>query len=321
MSEIVLQTENLSKHFGELKAVDRINIHVRRGELVGFLGPNGAGKSTGISMLSTILKPTSGDATIFGKSLRSQAGEIRKLIGIVPQENIFYDYLTARENCVLFAEMHQMSKEKIDERVAFLFKEMQLEEKMNVKAGKLSGGMKRRLNIMMGLVMDPELVFIDEPSAGLDPRAAHITWNFIRRLRDGGKTILLTTHNMHEAEELSDRIYIIHKGKIITEGTPQNLKANTGEGEIFDFKFKEDMNMEEIESELKKINHFIKKVQVLGKKRLVVSAVGGIKRLTEMMAVVPGGLDAVENLNIHGNTLEDIFLMLTGENFKEADLK
>ena len=316
MSEVVVETVHLKKKYEDLIAVEDLNIHIDKGELVGFLGPNGAGKSTGISMLSTILTPTGGDAYIFGKSIITEKAEIRKKIGVIPQEIIIYDYLTARENCELIAAMHKIPKSIVRPRVEKLFHDLQLEEKIDTRSGKLSGGMKRRLNIIMGLVMDPEVIFIDEPSAGLDPKAAHITWDFIRSLRDQGKTILLTTHNMHEAEELCDRIYIIDEGKIVAEGSPEQLRANIGKGELFDLKFKEEIDLEAFKAQIYALGEYISNVQILSANRVVISAVGGIKRLMEIEKLLPRSLDSLENLNIHGNTLEDVFLFLTGKKLK-----
>ncbi len=317
MKEKIIETSHLTKQFGDLTAVDELNIYVNKGELVGFLGPNGAGKTTTISMLSTILKPTSGDAFIEGHSIIKEPQEVRKRIGVCPQELILYDYLSARENCEFFAEMHRLPKEKITQQIDFLFTKLGLQHKITARSSTLSGGLKRRLNLMMALVMDPEIIFLDEPSAGLDPQAARVTWDFIRELRDQGKTIILTTHNMHEAEELSDRIYIIDYGQIIADGSPQALRANIGEGEIFDLKFKETLNLNELKQKVEALGSYIKKVQILSADRMVISATGGVQRLLEIEELLPNKLQSLENLNIHGNTLEDVFLVLTGRALRE----
>ncbi len=317
MKEKIIETSHLTKQFGDLTAVDELNIYVNKGELVGFLGPNGAGKTTTISMLSTILKPTSGDAFIEGHSIIKEPQEVRKRIGVCPQELILYDYLSARENCEFFAEMHRLPKEKITQQIDFLFTKLGLQNKITARSSTLSGGLKRRLNLMMALVMDPEIIFLDEPSAGLDPQAARVTWDFIRELRDQGKTIILTTHNMHEAEELSDRIYIIDYGQIIADGSPQALRANIGEGEIFDLKFKETLNLNELKQKVEALGSYIKKVQILSADRMVISATGGVQRLLEIEELLPNKLQSLENLNIHGNTLEDVFLVLTGRALRE----
>ncbi len=317
MKEKIIETSHLTKKFGDLTAVDDLTIHVNKGELVGFLGPNGAGKTTTISMLSTILKPTSGDAFIDGHSVTKEPQEVRKRIGLCPQELIFYDYLTVLENCEFFAEMYHLPQDKIHEQVERLSDILGLNEKLHARASTLSGGLKRRMNLLMGLVMDPEIVFLDEPSLGLDPQASRNTWEFIRDLKKQGKTIILTTHNMREAEELSDRVYIIDYGKIISEGSPQSLRANIGEGEFFDLKFKESLDLEELKEKIAALGHYIKNVQILSEDRMVVSATGGIKRLLEIEKLLPHELETLENLNIHGNTLEDVFLVLTGRELRE----
>jgi len=317
MKEKIIETSNLTKQFGDLTAVDGINIYVNKGELVGFLGPNGAGKTTTISMLSTSLKPTSGDAFIEGQSIIKDPQEIRKRIGLVPQELIFYEYLTAKENVEFFAGMYNLPKEKISQQTDKLFTRVGLQNKMTARSSTLSGGMKRRLNLIMGLVMDTDILFLDEPSAGLDPQAARMTWDFIRELRDQGKTVILTTHNMHEAEELSDRIYIIDHGKIIAEGSPQALRANVGEGEIFDLKFKETLDMQKVKQQIEALGSHITSVHILSADRMVITATGGVQRLQEIENILPNKLQSLENLNIHGPTLEDVFLILTGRALRE----
>ena len=319
-TETIIETQHLTKRFGNLVAVNNIDIHVNKGEIIGFLGPNGAGKTTTLSMMSTVLGPTSGDIIIGGYSIRKNPDKIRSLIGICPQEIILYDYLTAKENAEFFAHMHGIPKDIIHKRVITLFEKLGLTEKLNVRASTLSGGMKRRLNIILALVMDPKIIFFDEPSAGLDPQSTRLTWEFIRSLRDEDKTIILTTHNMHDAEELCDRIYIIDHGKIIAEGSPQNLKANFGSGEIIDMKFKEELNgfkIEDLKPQIENLGKYIHTVQVLSKTRMVVSASGGVQRLLEIEKLLPNALSSLENLNIRTSNLEDVFLLLTGTALRE----
>lgn len=313
----MIQTVQLTKKFDDLTAVNGIDIHVKKGELVSLIGPNGAGKTTTISMLSTVLKPTSGDAFVGGYSIIEEPEGVRKQIGVVPQEVIMYDYLSAKENCEFFAGMYNLPKSEIRQRIKILFRLLGLEDKANTRTSKLSGGMKRRLNLAMGLVMDPEIIFLDEPSAGLDPQATHLTWDFIRDLRDQGKTIVLTTHNMYEVEALSDRVYIIDNGSIIAHGTPQALRANIGEGEVFDLKFKDRVDLGKLKKEIEELGSFVSRVKILGNDRMVVSATGGVKSLLEIEKLLPNRLESLENLNIRGNSLEDVFLVLTGRELRE----
>ena len=165
--------------------------------------------------------------------------------------------------------------------------------------------------------MDTDILFLDEPSAGLDPQAARMSWDFIRELREQGKTIILTTHNMHEAEELSDRIYIIDHGKIIAEGTPQALRANIGEGEIFDLKFKETLDLNKLKEQIEALGSHISNVHILSADRMVVTATGGVQRLQEIENLLPNKLNSLENLSIRPPSLEDVFLVLTGRVLRE----
>ena len=317
----LVKIQNLTKKFKNLTAVNDLSLEINIGEIVGFLGPNGAGKSTTIAMLSTILKPTSGSIFFNGYNIIEEPNKAREKIGVCPQETVFYDYLTISENCEFFAKMH--SKPASKEKVKELVKELGLEEKLHVRASTLSGGMKRRLNVLLALIMDPEIVFLDEPSAGLDPQASRITWDFIRNLRNQKKTVLVTTHNMREAEELCDRIYIIDNGKIIAQGTPQEIKANIGDGEVFDFKLKiNDRNngqnvIEELKEKFLQLGSYVKKVEILGESRLLVVATGGVQRLIEFEKIVPEGLHGLANLTIRSQNLEDVFLLLTGRELRE----
>ena len=317
--EILLKTEHLTKMYNDFTAVNDLSIEIRKGEIVGFLGPNGAGKTTTISMLSTILKPSNGLIAIDGHNIVHEPQEARKRIGVCPQELVFYDYLTAKENAEFFAQMHHLDGKKVNGRLAELFEELSLTDKLNARSSTLSGGMKRRLNVLLSLIMNPEIVFLDEPTAGLDPQSSRITWDFIRDLRNKGKTVLVTTHNMREAEELCDRIYIIDKGSIIAQGTPQSIKANVGEGEIFDFQFKDDHNgdLEVIKSNIENLGPHVVKVELLSKTRMIVVATGGVKRLIEFENQLQGGLEELDNLTIRSQNLEDVFLLLTGKQLRE----
>lgn len=319
MEQVLLETKNLTKDYNGFKAVNNLSIKIYKGEIVGFLGPNGAGKTTTISMLSTVLKPTYGQILIADHDIVKEPQEARKRIGVCPQELVFYDYLTAKENALFFANMYKLSSKQVNGSLEKLFTELGLTEKLHARSSTLSGGMKRRLNVILSLIMDPELVFLDEPTAGLDPQSSRITWDFIRSLRDQNKTVLVTTHNMREAEELCDRIYIIDNGEIIAEGTPQSIKANVGDGEIFDFQFKEDVNgtLEQLQSKINSLGPYVKKTEILSKKRLIVVATGGVKRLLEFENQLEGGLEELENLTIRSQNLEDVFLLLTGKQLRE----
>ncbi|MFX1409618.1 MAG: ABC transporter ATP-binding protein, partial [Promethearchaeota archaeon] len=178
--EIAIETKNLMKHFGDIHAVDGIDLQIPKGSLYGFLGPNGAGKTTTISMLSTILPPTSGSASILGYDIHKDAKKIRRIIGVCPQEIVLYERLTARENINLIAKMHGMNKTEYNNKTDELLERMGLLERADSLVKTYSGGMKRRVNVLMAVIHDPEIVIFDEPTAGLDPQSRRVVWDFIR---------------------------------------------------------------------------------------------------------------------------------------------
>lgn len=313
--DIAIETHDLKKHYGDVKAVDGINIKIRKGALFGFLGPNGAGKTTTISMLSTILKPTSGTATILGHDLRKDATNIRNLIGVCPQELVLYDRLTAKENIHLIANMHGMSKKDYKERTDDLLGKMNLLDRGDDLVKTYSGGMKRRVNVLMAVIHEPELIFFDEPSAGLDPQSRRVVWDFIKDFQERECTIILTTHNMEEADDLSDELVIIDQGKVIANGTPSELKGILGEGDVIEFKVKEKQinQRDAIQSRIEGLD-FIKWVKQVGKSRITLNGLDALRRISEIM-------DAVEvkmlDISIRKNTLEDVFLDLTGRRLRD----
>ena len=213
----------MTKKFGEKTVVDNISLGIEKGELFGLLGPNGAGKTTTIKILCGLLEPTSGTAKVGGHDVRTEMHEIRKLISVCPQEPAYYTYLTGRENIELFGKLHNMSKDLLKEKTDELLETVGLVETASIKAGKYSGGMIRRVNLAMALVNDPAIAFLDEPTVAMDPQTRHATWDFIRGLKARGKTIILTTHYIEEAESLADRVGIIDMGRLIALDTPLAL--------------------------------------------------------------------------------------------------
>lgn len=213
-----LEIENLSKHYGDLKAVDDISIKINKNEVFAFLGPNGAGKTTTVEIVETIRTPTSGKVTILGLDIQKNRQKILQRIGVLPQEFNSFDRITVRETLQYFSILFGGGKD-IDD----LLKLVRLEGEKDKLYMNLSGGLKQRVGIAVALVNDPEIVFLDEPTTGLDPRARRDTWEVIKGLREEGKTIFLTTHYMEEAEALADYVAIISKGKIIARGSPSEL--------------------------------------------------------------------------------------------------
>ena len=221
-----IKTVDLVKRYKNLTAVDKLNLEIREGELFSLLGVNGAGKTTVIKMLSCLIKPTSGDAVVGGFSITNENRQIKKIIGVSPQETAVAPNLSVKENISLICGVNGLSKEKTEKKIDELSGIFNLDSVMKRKAGKLSGGWQRRVSIAMALVSEPKILFLDEPTLGLDVIARHELWETIRALRKK-VTVILTTHYMEEAEELSDRIGIMKNGKLLTVGTAEELKALT----------------------------------------------------------------------------------------------
>lgn len=222
-----IQTEKLLREYGDLRAVDKLDLKVRQGELFSLLGVNGAGKTTTIKMLTCLTKPTGGDALVGGYSITKQAEQVKRIIGVSPQETAIAPNLSVEENLELICGIHGFSKEKQSVKIRELSRRFALDPVLQRKAGKLSGGWQRRVSIAMALIGEPEILFLDEPTLGLDVIARQDLWEVIRCLR-GRVTIILTTHYMEEAEKLSDRIGIMKEGRLLAVGTAEELKEIAG---------------------------------------------------------------------------------------------
>ena len=225
MNESAITIENLTKKFEDKTAVEDLSLKVFKGELFGLLGPNGAGKTTTISILCGLIKPTSGSAKIFDYDIQKETQKVKEQIGVCIQETAIYPYLTGVENLELFGKLYGMNKKTIKERSNMLLTNMALKEDAKRVTAKYSGGMKRRLSLALALIHDPQIAFLDEPTVAMDPQSRHAVWDFIKEQKTKGKTIILTTHYMEEAEELCDRIGIIDRGRLIALGTPKELIA------------------------------------------------------------------------------------------------
>jgi ABC-2 type transport system ATP-binding protein len=223
MNESAITVESLVKKFEDVTAVDGISLQVEKGELFGLLGPNGAGKTTTINILCGLTKPTSGSAKVGGFDVQKETAKVKELIGVCPQETAIYPYLTGAENVDLFGNLHAMDKGTLQTRRVMLLEKMGLTGDAKRRAEKYSGGMKRRLSLILALIHDPQIAFLDEPTVAMDPQSRHAVWDFIKELKKEDKTIILTTHYMEEAEELCDRVGIIDHGKLIALGTPREL--------------------------------------------------------------------------------------------------
>jgi len=232
MNESTITIQSLNKKFEDKTALDNLSLEVAKGELFGLLGPNGAGKTTTINILCGLTKPTSGSARVYGYDVQKETQKVKELIGVCPQETAIYPYLTGAENLELFGNLHGMNRKVFKERSNMLFAKLWLKEDAKRLTAKYSGGMKRRLNLALALIHDPQVEFLDEPTVAMDPQSRHAVWDFIKDQKIQGKTIILTTHYMEEAEELCDRVGIIDHGKLIALGTPKELIAESQVGNL-----------------------------------------------------------------------------------------
>ncbi|MEY3335979.1 MAG: hypothetical protein RL566_902, partial [Actinomycetota bacterium] len=240
--DIVIWAKDLSKKYKDFVAVDGIDFQVRRGESFGLLGPNGAGKSTTMKMISSVSQRTGGELKILGKEPNTHGPEIRAHLGVVPQKDLLDRELKVWENIFTYGRYFGLPRKFLKNKVQELLEFAQLTEKRNSKADDLSGGMQRRLAIARGLVNEPEILMLDEPTTGLDPQARHVLWDRLFRLKEQGVTLVITTHYMDEAEQLCDRLVVMDKGKIMAEGSPAELIKKYSSKEVVEVRFGTDKN-------------------------------------------------------------------------------
>jgi ABC-2 type transport system ATP-binding protein len=301
----IIETLGLTKRFGELQAVDHIDLSIREGEVFGLLGPNGAGKTTTLSMLATLLKPTEGTATVDGHDVSTEPAAVRKSIGIVFQEPSSDDILTGRENLYLHALMYGVDRRIREQRFREVLKLVDLEDRADDQVKKYSGGMRRRLELARGLLHKPKILFLDEPTLGLDPQSREHIWQYIRRLVDlEHVTVILTTHYMEEAERLCDRVAIIDDGRIIALDTPERLKHIIG-GDIIRLRIQNPQL-----SRIKELGYVVKIDQAGDLLTLTVKDSG--VHLQEILGLV-GDVKSVE---LRTPTLNDVFLHFTGHEIR-----
>jgi lipooligosaccharide transport system ATP-binding protein len=303
MTSDMIIAKDLKKVYGDFVAVDGINFTVRQGESFGLLGPNGAGKSTTMKMISSVSKRSSGELTILGKDPDKFGPEIRAHLGVVPQKDMLDRELKTWENLYTYGRFFGLSRKFLKPKVEELLAFAQLEEKRNDKVEELSGGMQRRLAIARGLVNEPEMLLLDEPTTGLDPQARHILWDRLFRLKEQGVTLVITTHYMDEAEQLCDRLIVMDKGKIMAEGSPAELIKKYSSKEVVEVRFGTDKNAQFAE-QLKKLAD---RIEVLPDRILVYTS-HGEQALEKISAQ---GMNPVTSL-VRRSSLEDVFLRLTG---------
>ena len=309
----ILETQNLTKKYNSFLAVDGLNLRIKRGEVFGFLGPNGAGKTTSIKMMVGLLKPTEGGVLIEGEEIESvEKGKI----GVCPQDLVIWDGLTCEENIALIGDMYEVPGKVLKERIKQLLRDLILSDKTKILASQLSGGMKRRLNLAMALIHEPEIVVLDEPSAGLDPQSRLVLWEYIRSLsKEKGKTIILTTHIMEEADRLSDRIAIMDHGKLLVLDTPESLKKKIGRGDVVEIQLSNPGMNEKVVSLMKSMEGIEEVKEIKGK--VNVRALDAVSKLPGMIRSIEEMGISILDTSIRRNTLEDVFIHLTGRGLRE----
>jgi len=307
-NHFAIQTISITRKFGNLVSVDGVDLSIKEGELFSLLGPNGAGKTTTIKMLCCLLRPTSGTATIMGHDIRKDPIAVKQVIDISPQETAIAEHLNARENLSLIGGIHGVEKEEVNKRSEELLEMMALTNRAKEQVRKYSGGMKRRLSIAMALVSDPQVLFLDEPTLGLDPQSRRGIWEHIAELK-GKKTIVLTTHYLEEADSLADRIAIIDEGKIIALGTPRELKESISDMQVMIVKAK-DLTVDVIDG-LREI--YPEVIEVEGGVEIKAKEVS----FSEVVDYLrPKGVE-IESTSQKQVTLDDVFLHLTGKELRE----
>jgi ABC-2 type transport system ATP-binding protein len=302
-----LRAKNLSKSFNGFRAVEDLSVEIRSGEIFGLLGPNGAGKTTSIRMITGLLKPDSGKVEFFTRSGNTQSSRLN--VGLCPQELVLWNNLTCTEQLVFIAGMYDVPQRVATDRAAMLLEKIGLTEKSRKLVRTLSGGMQRRMNLIMALMHDPEILILDEPEAGLDPQSRVMVRDFIQSLAKT-KTVIFTTHNMDEADRLCDRIAIMDHGKVLICDSPENLKRNTGQRDKLEIFFTgqaaqlSDLSDKALEVE-------VKESSVVFRSKAIVDQIPAILESLKNKGV------AITGMNLSENTLEDVFISLTGRKLRE----
>ena len=314
-----IETKSLTKSFVDLVAVNDISFSVEKGEIFGFLGPNGAGKSTTMMIFTTLLKPTSGQALVAGFDVMKNAKHVRENIGFVQQETTVDEYLTGRENLLLQARLNHIPKNEINHRIDEVLDLIELTDKQDQAVVTYSGGMRKRLDIAGGLLHHPKVLFLDEPTVGLDIQTRRKIWEYIKKIHtEFEMTIFLTTHYMEEADNLCDRIGIMDHGKIQVIDSPQNMKNDLG-NEIISLLIDESNNRDSFLSELKKIE-FIKKINEDNLK-LTLFVSNGTEVIPKIFQISSQLEIKITSISLTQPTLDDVFISYTGHEIRDDDSK
>ena len=299
----LVEARSLTKRFGDLTAVDAIDFEVARGESFGFLGPNGAGKTSAMRMIGAVSPVTDGHLQVLGMDPAVDGPEIRRRLGVVPQDDTLDTELSVAENLLIYGRYFDLPRPLIRERITELLDFAQLTERRDDKVEPLSGGMKRRLTIARALINQPELLILDEPTTGLDPQARHVLWDRLYRLKQQGVTLIITTHYMDEAEQLCDRLVIMDKGKIVAEGSPRELIDQYSSREVLEMRFPVGVQ----ETILDRLEGMAARLEALPDRVLLYTDEGD----DTAAEATRRGLQP-ESVVVRRSTLEDVFLRLTG---------
>ncbi|AQP49040.1 ABC transporter [Tessaracoccus aquimaris] len=308
MPEPVITARGLTKRYGDVVAVDGIDFEIPRGESFGFLGPNGAGKSTTMRMIAATSTPTAGSLTVLGMDTAHHGPEIRAQLGIVPQGDLLDEELRVIDNLIVYGRYFALPRAYVKERAEQLLDFAQLREKRTARVDGLSGGMKRRLTIARGLINNPRIMLLDEPTTGLDPQARHILWDQLFRLKEEGTTLVVTTHFMDEAEQLCDRLVVVDHGRIVAEGSPSSLIRQYSTREVVEVRFGSGRN-DAAAADLQGVGS---RIDVLADRVLIYDDNGE----HALQAVLDRGLTPITSL-VRRSSLEDVFLRLTGRSLIE----
>jgi ABC-2 type transport system ATP-binding protein len=306
-SEDAIVVKNLKKSFKNLIVLDGVSFNIKKGEVLALLGPNGAGKTTTIRILSTLLRPDEGEVFVNGKDVVKEAGEVRSSIGLTGQYAAVDEYLSGKENLEMIGRLYRLSIPDIKIRTEALLKKFDLSESANRVVKTYSGGMRRRIDLAMSLISSPPVLFLDEPTTGLDPRSRLALWEIIRELAATDVTVLLTTQYMEEADNLADRIVVIDNGKVIAEGTAEKLKDQVG-SERLEFVISQDSSLENAKNAIEDESAFVDERH----RKITVATKGGARELSRVLNSLENAGITVESLSLHRPTLDDVFLTLTG---------
>ena len=314
-TDAAIVATGLTKSFGETRAVVGIDLTVPRGTVTALLGPNGAGKTTTVRMLATLLRPDGGSATIAGADLASDPNGVRGKIGLTGQDTAVDELLTGRENLVLIARLARVGKDEAAQRADALLTDFDLAGAADRNAGTYSGGMRRRLDLAASMITEPEVLFLDEPTTGLDPRSRLGMWEKIEQLVARGTTVLLTTQYLDEADQLADEIVVIDHGKVIARGTSDQLKSEVG-GQRLEFKVSGDEALEHTAEKLS-----AQSVEITDRDerehRITVALTEGAQQIARLIDSLEFEGITIEEVFVHRPTLDDVFLTLTGEHVAE----